>query len=140
MTGSHDRAVRPFWTICCAAAVGLAAVSSCYLPDEPLPSGSIAFFPPAIYRTWWNEVEACSGVTGNFDAIVWYDVPDASVFRVGSDSNIEGYWQPYHHSITLAGLRVNDPFLVRHEELHAILHTVDHPAQYFVQKCGSMVA
>jgi len=92
VTGSHNGPVKRFWTIYCAAAVGL-AVSSCYLPDEPLPTGAIAFFPPASYRTWWNEVEACSGRTGNFDAIVWYDVPDASIFRVGSDSNIEGYWQ-----------------------------------------------
>lgn len=85
-------------------------------------------------------MEACSGRTGDFDEISWYYVPNATVFRIGSGSNAMGYWQPYHRSITLAGLRMNHAYLVRHESLHAILRTRDHPPEYFVEKCGGLLS
>jgi len=114
---------------------------NCHSPTEPLPGGAVPLSPPpASYRTWWQEVEACSGRIGNFEAISWYYVPNVGVFTAGTNPNVDGYWQPYHHSITLAGFKVNDAYLVRHEELHAILQTADHPAEYFVNKCGSIVA
>jgi len=121
-------------------ALCLLFVWGCELPTEPLPAGAVALTPPSIYRSWWTEVEACAGRNSNFDAISWYSVPGATAFRAGSTPNVEGYWQPYQSSITLAGRRLDDSLLGRHEELHAILHTVDHPAEYFVQKCGNLVA
>ena len=135
-----DRLVKGLWRTWSAIAVGLIVLCSCESPTEPLPAGAVALDPPPIYRSWWNEVEACSGIASDFDAISWYYVPDATVFRIGSNPYVDGYWQPYHSSITLAGLKLNNALLVRHEALHAILHTVDHPPEYFVQKCGSIVA
>ena len=123
------------------ATIWLVVISNCSSPTEPLPNGAVPLDPvPTSYRSWWQEVEACSGRTGNFDAISWYYVPNVGTFEVGSDPNVDGYWQPYHHSITLGGFHVYDAALVRHEALHAILHTTDHPPQYFVQQCGSIVA
>jgi hypothetical protein len=127
--------------LCLPAVFGFAALWGCNSSTEPLPAGAALLDPaPDSYRTWWQEVEACSGRTGNFDAISWYYVPNVGVFPVGTNPNVDGYWQPYHHSITLAGFKIYDALLVRHEALHAILNTVDHPAEYFVQKCGSIVA
>ena len=134
-----DRRMKALW-LRWSVALGLVLVCSCESPKEPLPAGAIALDPPPIYRVWWTEVEACSGITSDVDAISWYYVPNTGVFPVGSDPNVDGYRQPYHHSITLAGFNVNDALLVRHEELHAILHNVGHPTEYFVQKCGSIVA
>jgi hypothetical protein len=129
--------------MCLGACLGLAALSSCDLstePAEPLPDGVVRLDPlPASYQTWWHEVEECSGKTGDFSAIAWYYIPNVHWFTVGSDPNVLGYWQPYRHSITLAGLHINDAYLVRHEALHAILHTIDHPPEYFEQKCASAV-
>ena len=85
-------------------------------------------------------MEVCSGRTGDFDAISWYYVPNALVFTGGSKPNVIGYWQPYHDSITLAGLSMNEAYLVRHEALHAILRTPDHPPQYYVEKCGTLLS
>ena len=121
-------------------ALCLVVMLSCESPTEPLPAGAVKLVPPPIYRTWWNQVEACAGRNSDFEAVSWYQVPGSTVFRAGSTPNLDGYWQPYHSSITLAGLKLNDSLLVRHEELHAILHRVDHPAEFFVQKCGPLVA
>ena len=133
--------MRPF-SILKTLGVGIAfaVVVSCESPTEPLPEGAIAFTAPPAYEVWWHQVEACAGRSSDFHAIAWYEVPGGTVFTVGSDSRIEGYWQPYHSSITLAGMRLNDSLLVRHEELHAILHTIDHPPEYFADKCGTLVA
>lgn len=134
-------AIKSLRLVFLLAALSASVTTDCRSPTEPLPSGAVPLDPPPdIYRTWWQEVEACSGRTGDFDAISWYYVPNVGAFRVGSDSNVAGYWQPYHHSITIAGFGMNDAMLIRHEELHAILQTTEHSAEYFVQKCGSIIA
>lgn len=84
-------------------------------------------------------MEACSGKVRDFTSIAWYYVPGVDFFTVGADSKIAGYWQPYHHSITLAGNRVNQASVVRHEQLHAILNTTQHPPEFFDDKCASLV-
>lgn len=141
MAEASDLLAKRLWRIGLPAFLALVALASCESPTEPLPSGAVAIDPvPSQYRTWWQEMEVCSGRTGDFDAISWYYVPNALVFRVGSNPNVKGYWQPYHRSITLAGLNMYDDYLVRHEALHAILRTADHPPLYFVDKCGSLLS
>lgn len=132
---------RPWLVAFCKAALGISVVLSCDSLTEPIPQGAVALTPPPdSYRGWWQEVEACSGKSASFDAISWYHVPNVGTFSVNGDPNFVGYWQPYHHSITLAGFRIYDADLVRHEALHAILNTVGHPPEYFVTKCGSIVS
>jgi hypothetical protein len=114
-------------------------ICACYTTTEPIPGGAIPLIPPPRYETWWQEVEDCSGIQSSFREVSWYYVPGAATFTVGTDSNVSGYWQPYHHSITLAGGRIDDPDLVRHEMLHAIVKAKGHPAEYFSQKCGALV-
>lgn len=122
-----------------ALAVFVAGCSSGTEP-LPLPAGAVLMDPPpAIYETWWHEVESCSGKTGDFAAISWYYVPGSGGFGVGSGAELVGIWQPQHHSITLADYVRQDGMVVRHEMLHAILQRADHPGDYFVQKCGIMV-
>ncbi len=106
---------------------------------EPLPSGAVEFTPPASYEGYWVQVEECSGISGNFSDVSWFYVPGVAAFTAGSIYNVRGYWQPYHHSITLAGLWTKEPDLVRHEMLHALLKVKGHPAEYFSQKCGLIV-
>src|SRR6266571_2933145 len=117
------------------ALVWLAAACGSATDLQPLPAGAIPMGPPAIYETWWHEVEQCSGKTGDFAAISWYYVPGPAGFGIGSGADLVGIWQPQHHSITLAEYAREDSSVVTHEELHAILNRADHPAEYFVQKC-----
>jgi len=105
------------------------------LPDRAVPMGA-----PPIYETWWHEVELCSGKTGDFAAVSWYYVPGPAGFTSGSGADLAGVWQPSRNAITLAEYAREDSLVVTHEELHAILHRTDHPAEYFVQKCGNLVA
>jgi hypothetical protein len=129
---------REVSTIAFSAALVFAA--ACSAPTDSLPSGAVPFAPPAIYATWWAEVEQCSGKTGDFEAISWYYVPGQGDFTVGSNPDVVGVWQAFNHSITLSQSVWENAEVVRHEELHAILQRGDHPAEYFVQKCGSIVA
>jgi hypothetical protein len=114
-------------------------ILACISTVEPLPNGALPFTPPQSYQTWWQEVESCSGIAGNLGDVSWYYIPNVNVFTVGANPNVAGYWQPYHLSVTLAGLRMDDPDLVRHEMLHALLKVPGHPVEYFGQRCGSIV-
>ena len=116
------------------------ATTHCSSPTESLPSGALPLNHPAIYQTWWHEVEQCSGKTADFAAVSWCYVPGLGVFGSGSDQGLAGLWQPQHNSITLAQFAVEDSSVVTHEELHAILQRTDHPPEYFVQRCGNLVA
>ena len=116
------------------------AAAACGSSTDPLPADAVPLSPPAIYETWWHEVEQCSGKTGDFAAISWYYVPGQGSFAVGSNPDVAGVWQPSHHSITLAQFVWENASVVRHEELHAILQRADHPPEYFQDKCGSIVA
>ena len=139
-TRTDGRSGTRFWRICLGACLALAGCGGGDLPTEPAADGAVRLDPtPDTYQGWWHEVEACSGKLGDFNAISWYYVPNVNWFTVGSDATVIGYWQPSRHSITLAGLSVNDAYLVRHEALHVILNTVQHPPEYFEQKCASAV-
>src|SRR4051812_44349355 len=117
----------------------VALVSACVTITEPLPPGAAPLTPLPEYQSWWQEVESCSGINGDINAVSWYEIPHVTEFTVAGNPNIAGYWQPYHHSITLAGLRINDADLVRHEMLHALIKEKGHPTEFFVQKCGGLV-
>ena len=115
------------------------AVTNCGGTTDPLPAGAIRMDPPVIYQTWWEDVEFCSGKTADFSAISWYYVPGDGGFTAGSSSDVVGVWRPAGNSITLAEFVLENPLVVRHEMLHAILQRTDHPAEYFVDDCGLQV-
>jgi hypothetical protein len=106
----------------------------------PLPAGATPFVPPASYLIWWREIEQCSGVSGGYSAVHWYVVADVPYFTVGSDMRVRGRWEPVGNSITIAGWLTSDSLVVRHEELHAVLQTGDHPTEYFDTKCGTIIS
>lgn len=110
------------------------------LVEPPLPYGAVAVSPPAVYETWWHQVEACAQVTGDFHSVHWYTVPASTVFTYDGDSQIEGLWLPRDNKIFIAGLLSNDSLLVRHEELHALLQSGQHPPLFFETRCGDLVA
>jgi hypothetical protein len=114
--------------------------AGCGSSTDPLPAGAVPMDAPAIFETWWHEVEQCSGKTGDYAAISWYYVPGAGTFAVGSDPEVVGLWQASNNSITVAqAVREYAP-VVRHEELHAILQRADHPSEYFQDRCSSIIA
>lgn len=92
------------------APVGVACSDA--LPVDDLRMGIEA---PPLYRTLWAEVEGCSGLTGDFDAMDWYVTP-----TFPEDRAILGQWND-RGEITL---RLDSRLIrvvVKHEILHELL-------------------
>lgn len=120
------------------ALVGLAA-AGCETPT--VPAGAAALMPPSVFSEWWQEVEQCSGTTGEIGRISWYVAPclvGEAGFKcdVTPDGLCAGEWRS-PHLITLAGPNrffpdgyADDEWTVKHEMLHDLLGTPDHPAAF----------
>ena len=122
----------PLWFAACKTATQ---------PEAQLPTGAIAFAAPAAYRTWWSVVQSCSGLTGDFNAVHWYQVPGTTTFLVPGSGAANGVWYSNGNIIVVAGDSAQSGQIVRHEMLHALIGPVSgHPAQYFYTKCGGIVA
>jgi hypothetical protein len=117
----------------------LAVIGGCHsLVDPPLPPAATAMAPPAVYATWWAMTEACSGLTGSLEHIQWFQVPGATTIPYPGLTDVSGYWSTSDR-IVLAGMTTLDGSGVRHEMLHALLHSVGHPRAAFLTSCGGVV-
>ncbi len=121
--------------------LSVSAFVACFkeLTFEPLPVKAIALTPPASYSVWWDQMQTCSGLTGKFADVHWYQVPKVDTFASTNGLPVYGLWILGLNAITIAGNHLNDSLTVRHEELHALLNAHGHPAEYFVTKCASLI-
>jgi hypothetical protein len=126
--------------------LALAAAAGCAtdpvgpaFPRDAMPIGA----RPVQYATWWRMTEACSGLRGDLDAVRWYAVPSGP-FAVGggagAEARYDGYWFGDGNRIVLAAGWTGVGATVRHEMLHALLQSGAHPAAYFRERCGPVVA
>ena len=113
---------------------------ACASPPPFAPAGAVAFTPPPVYRTWWAEVEACSGLRGDFTAVRWQRVPEDQALRTEDGTPVAGLWQQRGNSVTLQAPFDGYPRVPKHEMLHALLRRPGHPPEYFVDRCGQEVA
>jgi hypothetical protein len=93
--------------------------------------------PSAQYIAWWNQLEVCSGLSGDVHAVAFYVFPNDSTIQVGSET-YWGYWIKDGNRIVLAGARADSEKLVKHEEMHALLQSALHPPAYFNGPCGDL--
>ncbi len=117
-------------------------VSACQAPNEPpFPSNAVLMTPPPVYQLWWNLVERCSGLSGDFNAVRFYQEPGQTTATAGADS-ANAYWFAAGNRIVVGGLNAFDGPVLRHEMLHALLGPTGasgHPQEYFVSRCGGIV-
>lgn len=113
----------------------LLALFGCAPALAPLPEAATPFAPPAIYRTWWAEVEACSGLRGDFDAVRWYRVDPPNEVRLRDGTPVRGLWMSSGNRIVIRAADLDLPYVPHHEMLHALLRRPGHPAEYFVARC-----
>ena len=123
------------------AAIALLGVAAAGCEVPTAPAGGASLSPPAIYSEWWQEVEQCSGVTGDVGRISWYVVPcqeGETGFKcdVTPDGLCAGEWRA-PHLIELAGPNrifpdgyADDEWTVKHEMLHDLLGRPDHPQAF----------
>ena len=95
------------------------------------PEGGSSFVPPAIYQSWYEQMEECSGHQGDLARVQWDTLAGWS-FRCPI-GECAGWWM-YPHSITLAADHVNRKSVVQHEMLHDILQHGRHGAAF--DTCG----
>jgi len=138
-----DMSIRTLITRSSAAvAATLAMAGSCrdlpLAPTPDLPAGAEALTPLAAYADWWKATEECAGTLGSMSRVSWFVVPNRTSFAYG-DGQYDGYWWNGVHWILLAGDKVENGMIVRHEMLHELLGRGDHPAEYFQRRCGSVV-
>lgn len=122
-----------------AGSLAAAACRETVLVPPRIPAGSRAIDPPTIYRDWWAETQACSGLDAPLDRISWFVVPDQDTFEY-EGRRFDAHWWSMYHWIVLAEAHMQDAATVRHEMLHDLLGRGDHPAAYFQGKCGEVVA
>ena len=108
------------------------------LTPPELPATAEALTPPAAYADWWRATEDCAGLHGDLSRITWFVVPGRTSFTYGA-AQYDGYWWNGVHWILLAGEKVENPLVVRHEMLHELLGRGDHPAEYFQGRCAALV-
>lgn len=122
------------------ASILLAGCSELFGPTTgPFPPGAVEYEAPAIYSTWWAQIDSCSGRPRPMDEMHWFMVPDVFSFDYNG-LDVYGRYAP-PRVIILADLVTDLAPQVRHEMLHAHLPiTRDaHPAEFFRDKCGAFM-
>jgi hypothetical protein len=116
-------------------AVLAVSLLGCGSSTAPMDDGTQRLDAPGIYRTWYAQVETCSGLTGDYDALVLRWTKGA--ITVGTDA-YSGYWKP-KHTIVIQETWIYNETLVKHEFLHDLLQRGDHPPEYFNGVCGDLI-
>jgi len=101
--------------------------------DSFEPAGARPYAPPDAYHAWWAEIEACARLTGDLNAIAWYEVPGSRYACPGYSRGCAGWWRP-PHTIYMAQASVKERRPVQHEMLHDLLQRSDHPPVF--RTCG----
>jgi len=115
-------------------AVGVAG-AGCEAPTAPADAQALAPLP--AYASWWQQVEQCSGLSGDLGRVEWYVVPCETgepgfECEATPDGLCGGEWLP-PHTILLAGPNdvlpggyAADEFTVKHEMLHDLAGSAEH--------------
>lgn len=106
--------------------VVLLLLPACEDPFEP--AGAYPIEAPAAYRAAWAKVEECSGLSGTFDRVRWYAVPQTPFPCFGRVCR--GVWVEPHNIYIAEGFldeSGNEYFTVRHEILHDLVQRPGHP-------------
>ena len=120
-------------------------VTGCQTVTAPT-EGAISYNPDTVrvlspgmhstYRSLWEDVEACSGIQGDFDRVKWMVYPDhESSFTVSDGDEAAGYTEWKRHTIYFASNWTNQAFYIKHEMLHELLQRYGHPWVPFRTPC-----
>jgi hypothetical protein len=120
-------------------AAALCALSACAVTrprPAPVPlnhAWSIA--TPALYANWWAETERCSGHSGSLEAVQFFAVAAWNGQIYLGSQRAEAWWVRRGNRIYLPDGELLREDLVRHEMLHALTRSADHPIELFEQRC-----
>jgi hypothetical protein len=115
-----------------------AAILACHVADATAPDGSAVFDAPAVYSRWWQDVEQCSGLTGDLSSVRWYMAPTGQSLTVKGQP-VDAYWASAGNFIVLSTGTKYAGSLIRHEMLHALARSSRHTRTLFLQRCAGVV-
>lgn len=107
--------------------------SGCTQPGNFEPVNARRMAPPAIYRTWWSQVEACTEVAAEFDRVDWYEADE--ILNTDEETRHIGAWLP-PHAIYIQKRYVLSESGVKHEIVHELLRTRGHELPLFAECAG----
>lgn len=122
----------------CSLIVTLSVASCDQVVDPDLPSSATSFTPPPAYTLWWKMTEACSGVSGSFADVEWYQVPDGVPLELDGEP-VSAYWSAGSNRVTVSSGLVRNGQIIRHEMLHALMKSKGHPRDAFLEACAGTV-
>lgn len=100
------------------------------------PEGAAPLEVPSIYRQWWAEIERCAQKKGNFERVrFWVIKGDKFPCPNGPCA---GHWRS-PHDVYIAETWTYNASLVKHEMLHDVLGTGDHPVAVFGERACNVV-
>lgn len=92
------------------------------------PDGAAPLDVPEAYRHWWAQMEECAQRVAPFDRVrFWVVRGDEFPCPKGPCA---GHWRS-PHDVYIAETWVHNETLVKHEMLHDLLGSGEHPATYF---------
>ena len=101
---------------------------------EPFaPPDATPFDPPASYATFWQQMESCSGLSGDMRRVQWFTVPGP--ISAPDGSHHWGLWASRHRIYLTADMApefIN--WTVPHEMLHDLTQSGVHGVAF--QRCG----
>jgi hypothetical protein len=92
------------------------------------PEGAAPLEVTSAYRQWWAEIEDCAGRSAPIDRVRFW-VVKGDEFPC-PNGPCAGHWRS-PHDVYIAETWVHNETLVKHEMLHDVLGTGDHPTAYF---------
>ena len=99
--------------------VFLVLLAACLSPVAP--GDAKQYDPPAIYRTWWTEMEACVNANANFDAVRYYSLDIACLPAPAEEAGCRlGEYRPGANAITVALHAKLLESILKHEMAHAL--------------------
>lgn len=114
----------------------LVALAACRGSELLWPADAEPFEPREWWRGWYAEVEACLGVSGDYDRVEWFH--GTVVFR-GDQRG--GAWYPPHRIVLTRG-PYSGQRIVRHEMVHEIVqepHRPDNAWTFRYEEAGGCV-
>ena len=87
--------------------------------------------PPPEFQVWWAEMEGCTGIQSDFDAIAWYQAT-----QIVNPSRDEAYWGIYFPNPPEIAVLRNVPAsrmenTAKHEILHHLIKDGGHNEKAF---------
>ena len=101
--------------------------------------GAVSYFDGPLFFPLWDELKACSKLSGKLRSFHFYYVKETSLHDSLHGIRTLGAYLPETNRIFIVELEKKNPAVIRHEMMHALLRDYrGHPPLYFASDglCG----